>query len=209
MGAAALALLAANSPLSNYYNLLLEVPVEVRIGNLEIAKPLILWINDGLMAVFFFMVGLELKREIMDGELSNAASIVLPMVGAIGGILVPVAIYAAVNSGDSLAMTGWAIPAATDIAFALGILVLFGSRVPLALKVFLVTVAIFDDIAAIVIIAMFYSSDISSTALIIAAFCLLILGVLNNRGVANTSVYFFVGIVMWVALLACTQPWQA
>lgn len=179
----------------------LDVPVEVRVGSLEIAKPLILWINDGLMAVFVFMVGLELKREIMDGALSNTASILLPVVGAIGGIIVPVTIYVAINNGALLAMTGWTIPVSTVIAFALGILVLFGSRVPLTLKVFLVSVAIFDDIAVIVIIAVFYTNDISNTALSIAVCCLLTLGVLNKRGVADTSTYFLVGMMMWVALL--------
>jgi len=194
-------MLAANSPLNYWYQMFLDVPVEIRIGALQIAKPLILWINDGLMAVFFFMVGLELKREVVEGEFSDRSSIVLPLVGALGGIVVPVGIYVAINHGDSVAMTGWAIPASTDIAFALGVLVLFGSRVPIALKIFLVSIAIFDDIAAIVIIAIFYAGDLSLAALAVALSCLVILGTMNSRGVINTSPYLWVGLIMWTALL--------
>lgn len=194
-------MIAANSPASTYYDLILNLPVEIRIGALQIAKPLILWINDGLMAVFFFMVGLELKREIVAGELSQLDNVMLPLVGAVGGIVVPVGIYIAINFGDPVAMTGWAIPASTDIAFALGVLTLFGRRVPLTLKVFLVSIAIFDDIAAIVIIAIFYSGDLSMTALTIAASCLAILTIMNRRGVADASPYLWVGLIMWTALL--------
>lgn len=201
MGAAVLAMIAANSPASVYYDLFLDVPVEIRVGTLLIAKPLILWINDGLMAIFFFLVGLELKREIVEGELGQLDTVMLPLAGALGGIVVPVAIYLAINLGDSVAMTGWAIPAATDIAFALGVLALFGKRVPLSLKVFLVSIAIFDDIAAIVIIAVFYSGDLSLTALAVAASCLFILTLMNRRGVVDTSPYIWVGLIMWVALL--------
>ena len=201
MGAALLAMVVANSPLSGWYDLLLEVPVSIRVGAFEIAKPLILWINDGLMAIFFFLVGLELKREVLQGELSDPSSIVLPLVGAIGGIVVPVGIYVWMNSGDPEAMTGWAIPAATDIAFALGVLALFGPRVPTALKVFLVSIAIFDDLAAIVIIAVFYSGDLSVTALVTALGCLAVLFVMNRRGVSDNSPYIWVGLIMWAALL--------
>lgn len=156
MVAAVLAMIVANSPLREYYDLLLEVPVEIRIGALHIAKPFILWVNDGLMAIFFFLVGLELKREVVEGELSRPANIFLPALGAVGGIAVPVAIYVWFNSGDPAGMRGWAIPAATDIAFALGILMLLGKRVPVSLKVFLVSLAIFDDLGAIAIIALFF-----------------------------------------------------
>ena len=201
MGAALLAMVVANSPLSGWYDLLLEVPVEIRVGTFEIAKPLILWVNDGLMAIFFFLVGLELKREVLQGELSDPSSIVLPLVGAVGGIVVPVGIYVWMNSGDPEAMTGWAIPAATDIAFALGVLALFGPRVPVALKVFLVSIAIFDDIAAIVIIAVFYSGDLSITALVTAVACLGVLFAMNRRGVSDSSSYIWVGLIMWAALL--------
>ena len=134
--AAALAIIAANSPLAGLYSLFIDLPVEIRIGPLHIAKPLLLWINDGFMAIFFFLIGLELKREVLDGELSDARKIVLPAFGAVGGMAVPAAIYAAFNWSDAVALKGWAIPAATDIAFALGVLALLGTRAPPALKVF-------------------------------------------------------------------------
>ena len=168
MGAAVLAMIVANSPLEEYYSLLLEVPVEIRIGAFDIAKPLILWVNDGLMAIFFFLVGLELKREVIEGELSRPANILLPAFGAIGGIVVPVAIYVWFNKGDVAGIHGWAIPAATDIAFALGILMLLGSRVPVSLKIFLASLAIFDDLGAIAIIAVVYSNNLSLMALTVA-----------------------------------------
>ena len=166
MFAAVLALVCANTPLQAYYSLLLDTPVEIRIGTLVIAKPLLLWINDGLMAVFFFLIGLELKRELIEGELSDKRNIILPGVGAIGGMAVPALIYIYFNIGDSAAMAGWAIPAATDIAFALGVLSLLGSRVPVSIKIFLTSLAIFDDIGAIVVIAIFYTANISLNALI-------------------------------------------
>ena len=201
MGAAVLAMLAANSPAAGLYSYFLDTPVEVRIGALQIAKPLFLWVNDGLMAVFFFLVGLELKREILEGELSRPANVLLPALGAVGGLAVPVAIFVWFNSGDAQALKGWAIPAATDIAFALGILMLLGSRVPVALKVFVVSLAIFDDLGAIIIIAIFYSTDLSVAALIIGALCLAILGFMNWRGTIAISSYILVGIVMWIAVL--------
>jgi len=201
MGAAVLAMLAANSPAAGLYAYFLDTPVEVRIGALQIAKPLFLWVNDGLMAVFFFLVGLELKREILEGELSRPANVLLPALGAVGGMVVPVAIFVWFNRGDAQAMHGWAIPAATDIAFALGILMLLGSRVPVALKVFVVSLAIFDDLGAIIIIAIFYSADLSVSALIISASCLAILGLMNWRGVNTVSPYILVGTVMWIAVL--------
>jgi Na+:H+ antiporter, NhaA family len=162
---------------------------------------LLLWINDGLMAIFFFLIGLELKRELLEGELSEAKNIVLPGVGAIGGMLVPALVYVYFNRDDSVALQGWAIPAATDIAFALGILSLLGSRVPTSLKVFLTSLAIFDDIGAILIIALFYTANISMTALLVVALCLPILLLLNRYNVISHSPYVLVGIVMWVALL--------
>lgn len=201
MLAAVLALVLANSPLEPFYALLIDTPVEIRIGTLEIAKPLLLWINDGLMAVFFFLVGLELKRELIEGELSNKRNIILPGVGAIGGMLVPALIYTYFNVGDETAMKGWAIPAATDIAFALGILSLLGSRVPASIKIFLTSLAIFDDIGAIIIIALFYTEKISILALIVVACCIPILATLNRRNVESKSVYLMIGIVMWVAML--------
>jgi len=201
MVAAAAAMIAANSPVASWYMHFLDVPVAVRIGDLEVAKPLLLWVNDGLMAIFFFLVGLELKREVLEGELSKPANVLLPALGAIGGIVVPVAIFVWFNAGDTEAMRGWAIPAATDIAFALGILMLLGNRVPISLKIFLVSLAIFDDIGAIVIIAIFYTSDLSTQALSVAAGCLLVLSIMSWRGVSQVSTYILVGVVMWIAVL--------
>ena len=201
MFAAVLALMCANTPLQTYYALFLDTPVEIRIGSLEIAKPLLLWINDGLMAVFFFLIGLELKRELIEGELSDKRNIILPGVGAIGGMVVPAMIYMYFNAEDSTAMVGWAIPAATDIAFALGVLSLLGSRVPTAIKIFLTSLAIFDDIGAIIIIAVFYTANISLTALIVVSCCILILAVLNKRNTESKSLYLLIGIVMWAAML--------
>ena len=194
MVAALAALVLANTPLTSYYALLIDTPVEIRIGALEIAKPLLLWINDGLMAVFFFLVGLELKRELIEGELSNRKNIILPGVGAIGGMLIPALIYIYFNAGDAMAMKGWAIPAATDIAFALGILSLLGSKVPTSIKVFLTSLAIFDDIGAIIIIALFYTEKISITALVVAACCISILALMNRRNVESKSLYVVIGV---------------
>jgi NhaA family Na+:H+ antiporter len=201
MVAALLAMIVANSPLDVYYGALLDVPVEVRVGDLEIKKPLLLWVNDGLMAVFFFLIGLELKREIMEGELRTAANVFLPAVGALGGVVVPVGTFVFLNQGDAESMQGWAIPAATDIAFALGLLMLLGSRVPVALKVFLVSLAIFDDLAAIVIIALFYTSELSTRALVTTAVCLIVLTIMKKRGVSTISPYLWVGLIMWVSVL--------
>lgn len=201
IGASVLALICANSPLSSYYQLLLDVPLEVRISDLEIDKPLLLWINDGLMAIFFFLVGLELKREVVAGELSEPGKIILPGVGAIGGMLVPALIYVYFNFGNAFALQGWAIPAATDIAFALGILALLGSRVPPAIKIFLTSLAIIDDIGAIIIIAIFYTSKISILSLGVVGLCLPLLYWLNKRNIVDTSPYIFLGVIMWVAML--------
>lgn len=201
MFAAVLALVVANSPASGIYDQLIDLPVAVQIGELIIDKPLLLWINDGLMAVFFFLVGLELKREICEGELSDPKNIILPAAGALGGMLVPAGIYAYFTWADPIALAGWAIPAATDIAFALGILALLGSRVPVSLKIFLVTLAIIDDIGAIMIIALFYSENISTTPLVIAAICLASLAWMNKRDVQTVPSYMLVGLVLWVAML--------
>lgn len=201
MGAAVLAMIVANSPLSPYYDLLLDVPVVVAVGSFEIAKPLLLWINDGLMALFFFLVGLELKREFLDGDLSQPGQITLPAIGAVGGMLVPAACYAYFNWDNSQALNGWAIPTATDIAFALGILAIIGSRVPLQLKVFLTSLAIFDDLGAIIVIALFYTEQLSMTSLIVSAVILAIVFTINRRGVTDTAPYIFFGIILWVAVL--------
>jgi len=199
--AAALALLVQNSPLAWLYDGLLDTPVEVRFGALHLAKPLLLWINDGLMAVFFMLIGLEVKREVLEGELSSPSQIILPGVGAIGGMLVPALVYVALNRGDELALNGWAIPTATDIAFALGVLALLGPRVPVSLRVFLLALAIFDDLGAIVIIAVFYSGDLSLTSLAIAAIALAVLAILNLLNVTRIAAYVLVGVVLWVAVL--------
>ena len=163
-----LALVIANTPLADSYQALLSTTVAVQVGQLIINKPLLLWINDGLMAVFFFLIGLEIKREVMEGELSSVSQVVLPGFGAFGGMAVPAAIFAALNWGDAEALNGWAIPVATDIAFALALVSSFGARAPTSLKVFLLTLAIFDDLAAIIIIAVFYTSKVSLLALAIA-----------------------------------------
>jgi len=201
MGTALLAIIIANSPLSTYYALLLDTPVEVRIGALHIAKPLLLWINDGLMAVFFFLVGLELKRELIEVELADKRNIILPAVGALGGMVVPALIYLYFNQNDPTAIQGWAIPAATDIAFALGILFLLGSRVPTSIKIFLTSLAIFDDIGAIIIIAIFYTADISAVSLIVITISIVVLFLINRFGVTSKSVYIMLGVVLWVATL--------
>ena len=198
---ALIAIILANSPLDHFYDLLLSTPVELRIGPFEIAKPLLLWINDGLMAVFFFLVGLELKREILEGELADKRNIILPGIGAIGGMLVPALIYLYFNADDETAISGWAIPSATDIAFALGVLSLLGKRVPTTIKIFLTSLAIFDDVGAVIIIAMFYTSKISVLALVGVAICLPILALMNRLNVVSRAAYIFVGTIMWVATL--------
>ena len=199
--AAVLAMVAMNSPAGVYYGALLDTPIAVRIGDLEIAKPFLLWINDGLMAIFFFLIGLEVKRELLAGELSEPARVVLPVVAAIGGMAVPAAIYAAINWGDPAALKGWAIPSATDIAFALGVLALLGSRAPQPLKLFLMTLAIIDDLGAIVIIAVFYTVDLSVTSLLVAVTAIGVLLVLNRMKVLSVAPYLLVGLVLWTAVL--------
>jgi len=201
LAAAIAAMLVANSPLAPVYDALLGTTVAVQVGALEINKPLLLWVNDGLMAVFFFLIGLEIKREIMEGELSSFKQVILPGMGALGGMIVPASIYAWMNWNDSVALDGWAIPVATDIAFALALLGVFGSRVPTALKVFLLTLAIFDDLAAIVIIALFYTGDLSTTALIIGGAALALGVIMNRLGVIRLSGYLLLGVVLWTAVL--------
>lgn len=196
-----LAMIIANTPLNHVYNLLLNIPLSISMGTFTIAKPLLLWINDGLMAIFFFMIGLELKRELIEGELSNIKKISLPAFGAVGGMLVPALIYATFNYNDPIAMKGWAIPAATDIAFSLGILSLLGKRVPASIKIFLTSLAIFDDLGAIIIIAFFYTSNLSFTALTISLLCIPILLFINKKRITSKSIYVLIGIVMWVAML--------
>ena len=198
---AVLAMVIANSPLRGLYEQLLATKGTVGIGTFEIAKPILLWINDGLMAVFFLMVGLEVKREMLGGQLSSFSRIALPGVAAIGGMLVPALCYVALNRDSELAMNGWAIPAATDIAFALGILALVGRGVPPALKLFLLAVAIFDDLGAIVIIALFYSGNLSMLSLGMAAVAIVVLLILNRMGVNKPAPYLVVGAFLWIFVL--------
>ncbi|WP_229515349.1 Na+/H+ antiporter NhaA [Paraburkholderia terrae] len=197
---AVLALICSNTPLRVAYDELLKIPVEVRFGSFALAKPLLLWINDGLMAIFFLLIGLEVKREVVEGELSTPAQIVLPVVGGVGGMLVPALLFVITNR-DSGALNGWAIPTATDIAFALGILSLLGDRVPLSLKVFLTAVAIADDLGAIVIIALFYTADLSLSMLIFSAIPIALLVALNLLKVTRIAPYMIVGVILWVLVL--------
>ena len=201
LGAALLALVAANGPSSTLYDGLLGTPVAVAIGELELKKPLLLWINDGLMAIFFLMIGLEVRREMTDGALATWPQRTLPLVAAVGGMVVPAALFIAVNRGDPVALDGWAVPVATDIAFALGILALAGDRVPGALKIFLLALAIFDDLGAILIIAIFYSRDLSATSLGLAAVTLAILLAMNRLGVKDIVAYMLIGLALWLFVL--------
>ncbi|AJA12432.1 Na(+)/H(+) antiporter NhaA [Pseudomonas putida JB] len=201
IAAAVLALIINNSPLSYLYGGLLEVPVAIQVGALNIAKPLLLWINDGLMALFFLLIGLEVKREVVDGHLSKPSQVILPATAAVGGMVVPALIYWFINRDNPAAVAGWAIPTATDIAFALGVLALLGKRVPVSLKLFLMTLAIIDDLGAIIVIALFYSGTLSSVSLLLAAACLLVLVAMNRLGVIKLGPYMIVGLILWVCVL--------
>ncbi len=199
--AAALALAIANSPFAASYFGLLDVPVVAGIGTGVIDKPLLLWINDGLMAVFFFLVGLEVKREALAGQLNSWDKASLPLMAAIGGMALPAAIFIAFNMGTPENLSGWAIPAATDIAFALGILTLLGPRVPVALKALLLAIAVIDDIGAIAIIALFYTAETDVTMLLGAAAALVVLALFGRAKVASSIPYVLLGIVLWVFVL--------
>ncbi|MDF3926591.1 Na+/H+ antiporter NhaA [Pseudomonas putida] len=201
IAAAVLALIINNSPLSYLYGGLLDVPVAVQVGALNIAKPLLLWINDGLMALFFLLIGLEVKREVVDGHLSKPSQVILPATAAVGGMVVPALIYWFINRDNHAAVAGWAIPTATDIAFALGVLALLGKRVPVSLKLFLMTLAIIDDLGAIIVIALFYSGTLSSVSLLLAAACLVVLVAMNRLGVVKLGPYMIVGLILWVCVL--------
>ncbi len=190
-----------NSFLDDYYQAFIAIPVVFQFSELIIDKPLLLWINDGLMALFFLTIGLELKRELIEGELSDVSKVALPLSAAVGGMLVPALIYAALNWDDPVAIQGWAIPAATDIAFALGVLTLLGDRVPSSLKIFLISLAVFDDVGAIVIIAAFYTAELSFTSLFVAAACIVVMTIMNLRNVTRISAYAVVGLVLWVSVL--------
>lgn len=199
--AALAAMIVVNSPLASAHAELLAQSLGFEIGSLSFAKPLLLWINDGLMAVFFLLVGLEIKREVKDGELSSRARVVLPMIAALGGMLVPALLFAIINRADAIALRGWAIPTATDIAFSLAVLSLFGTRAPLALKVFLTAVAIVDDLGAIVVIALFYTEQLSLAMLGMASVGVAVLVALNICGVRRTGLYLLVGLFTWACVL--------
>ena len=199
--AAIFALIGANTPFSPLYDALKETPVSVRVGDLLVDKPLLLWINDGLMALFFFLVGLEIKRETLTGGLSSFSRAALPGAAALGGMAAPALVYVAFNLSDPVRVSGWAIPAATDIAFALGVLALLGNRIPPALRILLLGVAIYDDLGAILVIAFFYTADLSVESLAIAAAGVVGLFVLNRCKVRPIVPYAVIGIVIWVAVL--------
>jgi NhaA family Na+:H+ antiporter len=202
VGATVVALVAANIPLTlPLYNALLEMHLTVTLGGLGLDKPLLLWINDALMALFFMLVGLELKREVVEGQLSRPDQVVLPALAAVGGVVMPAAIYWFLNGSLESERNGWAIPTATDIAFALAVLGLMGSRVPLALKTFLTTIAIVDDIAAVLLIAIFYTADLSATALVLATLGVIALALLNRVRVMRLAPYMLVGLVIWFCVL--------
>ncbi|MDQ6976005.1 MAG: Na+/H+ antiporter NhaA [Mariprofundaceae bacterium] len=196
-----LALVLNNTFMSPLYEYFLHIPVEIRVGALQLDKSLYHWVNDGLMAIFFLFIGLEVKREMLEGHLSSLNQIALPGIAAIGGMLVPAIIYLAFNMHDPIAIKGWAIPTATDIAFALGVLSLLGKGVPPSLKIFLMALAIIDDLGAIVIIALFYTTDLSTLSISIALSALMVLLALNILGVTKKAAYFIVGIILWVSVL--------
>lgn len=200
LGCAVLALVWANSPLRDAYAALWGTYLTVGAGTFEISKPLLLWINDGLMAIFFFVIGLEIKREVLAGELASPKKAALPLAAAVGGMVVPAGIYAILNASDP-GIVGWGIPMATDIAFALGVLTLLGSRAPLSLKIFLTALAIVDDLGAVLVIALFYTAELNVGALVVAAVVLAFLVVLNRMHVRNPIPYVLLGIVVWVAFL--------
>jgi NhaA family Na+:H+ antiporter len=195
------ALAFANSPLAGFYDLLLSVHGSVRIGDFDIDKPLLLCTNDGLMAIFFLLVGLEIKRELLEGELSDRSRAALPAAAAIGGMIIPALIYLGISWNTPGAVSGWAIPSATDIAFSLGVMALLGSRVPASLKLFLTALAIIDDLGAIVVIAVFYTEELSWVSLDVALAAVAVLVMLNFAGVQRVIWYVLVGVVLWVFVL--------
>ncbi|MFA7091803.1 MAG: Na+/H+ antiporter NhaA [Arcobacteraceae bacterium] len=197
-----LALFLRNSPFSIYYTNILQTTIEVSIGELlELKKPLVLWINDGLMALFFLLIGLEIKRELLGGHLSTFSKLALPGLAAIGGMLFPALVFIAFNYHDPFALKGWAIPTATDIAFALGILSLLGNKVPVTLKIFLMALAIIDDIGAILIISFFYTHELSLVSIFLALCCFVILLIMNRLNVVRITAYIIIGILLWVSVL--------
>ncbi|GBD94990.1 Na(+)/H(+) antiporter NhaA [bacterium BMS3Abin05] len=196
-----LALVFSNTPMSAWYQSFLHIPMEIRVGALHLDKSLYHWVNDGLMVIFFLLIGLEVKRELLEGHLSSLSKIALPGIAAVGGMAVPAVIYLIFNRNNPIAVSGWAIPTATDIAFALGILSLLGNRVPISLKIFLMALAIIDDLGAIIIIALFYTAELSIVSIVVAGIALAVLITLNCFGVSKKAAYFIVGIILWVSVL--------
>jgi len=201
IGFAVLAMVVKNSSLSDAYYQFLMSSIEIRAENFSINKPFILWVNDGIMAIFFFVIGLELKRELIKGKLADRKTLLLPLCAAIGGVVVPALIYVWINRDNELSAHGWAIPTATDIAFALGILALLGDRVPSSLKLFLMTLAIIDDLIGILVIAIFYTDQIATSSLALAMFGYFGLAILNKLNVRRIAPYFIFGVFIWVCFL--------
>ncbi|ACL33382.1 Na+/H+ antiporter NhaA [Glaesserella parasuis] len=195
------AMLFANTPLKDLYFDFLSMPVSIQIGLFSIYKPLLMWVNDGFMAVFFVLIGLEVKREMMVGAISNYQRAIFPAIGALGGMIVPALVFTLINNDSPEFQQGWAIPMATDIAFALGVLGLLGKRVPFALKIFLLALAIIDDLGAIVVIAIFFSHELSTTALISAAIAIAVLIIMNRMRVTAICAYMVVGLILWASVL--------
>ncbi len=201
LGAIALALITANSPLAPYYEALHHAPIHIRLGPLLIERPLAQWINQGLMVFFFLLVGLEIKRQFLEGHLSDSRHAMLPVIAAIGGMAAPALIYVSINWSNAEALRGWAIPTATDIVLAIGILALLRDRVPVVLRVFLTALAIFDDIGAVLVIGVFYGEGVHTTPLIVVAGSTLALLVLNRLRATWVAAYVLIGLVLWVGML--------
>lgn len=199
--AATIALVWDNSAFAPYYDMLLSAEGTISVGGYGLSKPILLWINEGLMAIFFLLVGLEVKQEIQSGSLSDPKNIALPVLAAVGGMIVPAVLYSIPNMDNPSALNGWAVPTATDIAFAVGILALFASRAPATLKVFILTVAIIDDLGAVIVIAAFYTSDLSTMSLSLGLAGCVALFAMNRFGIRNTSAYLFVGLFIWICVL--------
>lgn len=198
---ASFAILLANTPLQQFYFDFLEMTVSIQIGQFNIHKPFLMWINDGFMAIFFILVGMEVKRELMIGAISSYQRAIFPAIGALGGMVVPVLVFMMLNLNFPQFQQGWAIPMATDIAFALGVLALLGKRVPFALKIFLLALAIIDDLGAIVVIALFFSHDLSTTALVSALIAIVVLILMNRMNVTALCAYLVVGAILWASVL--------
>ena len=201
IGATILAMVIKNTNFADLYSAFLNIAGQVRVGNLNIEKPLFLWVNDGWMAIFFFVVGLEIKHELLHGQLSDRSQIMLPLVGAIGGVVMPALIYVAFNWQDPAGLKGWAVPTATDIAFALGVLSAVGSRIPVSLKIFLMTLAVLDDLMAIAIIALFYTSGLTVVSLVAAAIVIGLMIALRLMGGRSVFPYLLLGSILWVCVL--------